>query len=275
MQETPSVAYEDILLSVIIPCFNEAATIERVVETVRAVPVATEIICIDDGSSDGTGDLLRQLATDGRIDYFEAHPENRGKGASIRSGLQAVTGDVVIIQDADLETDPAEFPRLLVPILEGKADAVYGSRFRRGGPGRVVYFWHRVVNGLLTLLSNMLTNLNLTDMETCYKMIRVDLVQGFSLKSNRFGFEPEITALLAKSKARIYEVGISYSVRTYAEGKKINWKDGLAAIWHILRFNVSRSAASGQALHLPPFHEVVEARKRPAPVADGELPQGR
>ncbi len=259
-----TVSLDDILLSVIIPCYNEERTITQIVEAVRAIPIRTEIICVDDHSTDGTGDQLRALHGRGHVDRLEVHAANRGKGAAIRTGLAAVTGDVVLVQDADLEYDPEEIPRLLEPILAGKADAVFGSRFRGGRPGRVLYFWHRVGNGLLTLLSNMLTNLNLTDMETCYKAVRTDLVRLFPLKSNRFGFEPEITAHLARSGARIYEVGISYSGRTYAEGKKINWKDGVAALWHLLRFNVSARRVAGVAAQLPAFAVAVERRRRVA-----------
>ena len=256
----PSVDPAAVMLSVVIPCYNEAATIERLVTAVRAIGVATEIICIDDGSSDGTREKLTALAESGHVDHLHFHPQNRGKGAAIRTGLAAATGDVVVVQDADLEYDPREIPSLLQPILDGKADAVYGSRFRGGAPGRVLYFWHRVGNGLLTLLSNMMTNLNLTDMETCYKLIRADLVPHLPLSSDRFGFEPEVTARLVYAGARIYEAGISYAGRTYEEGKKINWKDGVAAFWHILRYNLRQPGTAGAARTLPPFAEHVAAR---------------
>jgi len=224
-------------LSVLIPVYNEAATIEHVVERVRAVRVPVEVIVVDDASRDGSGDVLERLRQAGRLDVLERHPVNRGKGAAIRAGISRATGDVVVIQDADLEYDPIDLPALMQPILDGKADAVYGSRFQ-GGPHRVLYFWHSVGNRLLTLLSNMFTNLNLTDMETCYKLVRADLLKRLPLTANRFGFEVEITARLAQAGARIWELPISYSGRTYAEGKKITWRDGLAALFHILRYNL-------------------------------------
>lgn len=224
-------------LSVLIPVYNEAATIEHVVDRVRQIPAATEIIAVDDASQDGSGDVLEQLRAKGKVDQLVRHPKNRGKGAAIRSGIAHATGDVVVIQDADLEYDPLDLPALLGPIASGKADAVFGSRFQ-GGPHRVLYFWHAVGNNFLTLLSNMFTNLNLTDMETCYKVIRSDLLKRLPLRSNRFGFEVEITARLSQAGARIWELPISYSGRTYAEGKKITWRDGFAAIFHILHYNL-------------------------------------
>ena len=224
-------------LSVIIPVYNEAATVETSVRRVRAVEMDVEIIAIDDGSTDGTRDVLERLRDQGVIDRLLVHEENRGKGAAVRNGISAATGRALVVQDADLEYDPAELPELLAPIRDDLADAVYGSRFL-GASRRVLYFWHRVGNGFLTLVSNVFTDLNMTDMETCYKMIRTDLAQRLPLKTDRFGIEPEITAKLAQAGARIYEVPISYHGRTYAEGKKITWKDGVAAFWHILRANL-------------------------------------
>ncbi len=224
-------------LSVLIPVYNEAATIEHVVDRVRQIPASTEIIAVDDASGDGSGDVLERLRAAGKVDQLVRHPKNRGKGAAIRSGIALATGDVVVIQDADLEYDPLDLPTLLGPIADGKADAVFGSRFQ-GGPHRVLYFWHAVGNNFLTLMSNMFTNLNLTDMETCYKVIRTELLKRLPLRSNRFGFEVEITARLSQAGARIWELPISYSGRTYAEGKKITWRDGFAAIFHILHYNL-------------------------------------
>ncbi|HEU0053038.1 MAG TPA: glycosyltransferase family 2 protein [Longimicrobium sp.] len=224
-------------LSIVIPVYNEAAHVAASINRVRAVPVEKEIICVNDGSSDGTAEVLEELRAARVIDVLVHHPRNRGKGAAVRTGIEHATGDIVVIQDADLEYDPFELPRLMEPILDCRADAVFGSRFL-GGPHRVLYFWHRLGNGALTLLSNMLTNLNLSDMETCYKLARTDLMKSLPLRCDRFGIEPELTARLAQSGARIYEAPISYAGRTYAEGKKIGWKDGVAAIFHILRANL-------------------------------------
>jgi len=224
-------------LSVVMPVYNEEATVESSIARVRELPLSIEIVCVDDHSTDGTRAILENLHRSGAIDVLLLQEVNRGKGAAVSRAIQAATGDVIVIQDADLEYDPADLPDLLGPILDGRADAVFGSRFR-GGVHRVLYFWHRVGNGLLTLLSNMMTDLNLTDMETCYKMVRADLMKSLPLTAKRFGIEPELTARLAQARARIYEVPISYSGRTYAEGKKIGWKDGVAAFWHILSFNL-------------------------------------
>ncbi|MGD2153655.1 MAG: glycosyltransferase family 2 protein [Gemmatimonadales bacterium] len=227
-------------LSVLIPIYNERETIEEVVRLVRKVPLELEIICVDDCSSDGTRDILERLLDEGLIDQLVLQPKNQGKGAAIRAGVAKATGEAAIIQDADLEYDPREYGRLLEPIEQGKADAVYGSRFAGQGPHRVLYFWHYVGNKLLTLVSNMMTNLNLTDMETCYKMFRREVLESLEIEENRFGLEPEMTAKLALGGWRIYEVGISYSGRTYAEGKKINWKDGVSAFRCILKYGLWR-----------------------------------
>ena len=227
------------LLSVLIPVYNERETIDLIVEQVRATPIRKEIICVDDHSTDGTQQILETLLAQGKIDQLFRQPENRGKGAAIRQALSMSRGDIVIVQDADLEYDPNDWPVVLEPILDGRADASFGSRFL-GGPHRVLYYWHSVGNTWLTRYSNMLTNINLTDMETCYKAIRGEMARALlpKLTANRFGFEPEITSRLAKADARIFEVPISYSGRTYAEGKKIGWKDGIAAFWHITKFNL-------------------------------------
>jgi glycosyltransferase involved in cell wall biosynthesis len=226
-------------LSVLIPVYNERETIDIIIDQVRETPIAKEIICVDDASTDGTKEVLEALLAQGKIDRLYRQPANRGKGAAIRQALSMSSGDIVIVQDADLEYDPADWPTLLEPILDGRADACFGSRFL-GGTHRVLYYWHSVGNHLLTLYSNMLTNLNLTDMETCYKAMRGEVARSLlpKLRAERFGFEPEITARLAGANARIYEVPISYSGRTYAEGKKIGWKDGIAAFWHITKFNL-------------------------------------
>jgi glycosyltransferase involved in cell wall biosynthesis len=220
------------VLSVVVPVYNEAATVARAIRRVRSVPIRTEVIAVDDGSTDGTRQILAELRAEGAVDTLVLHEWNRGKSAAVRSGIQHATGDLLVIQDADLEYDPHDFPRLMQPLLDGRADAVFGSRFL-GDEHRVLYFWHRVGNGLLTLLSNMLTNINLTDMETCYKMVRTDLVKSLPLRCHRFGIEPELTARLAQAQARIYEVPVSYDGRRYAEGKKI-----VAALWHIVRANL-------------------------------------
>jgi len=222
-------------LSVVIPVYNEVGTIKEIVSRVQAVDLEKEIIIVDDGSTDGTRELLPEITLSHENIRVLYHDRNQGKGAALRTGFEGATGDIVIIQDADLEYDPREYPVLLAPILDGRADIVYGSRFL-GGPHRVLFFWHYLGNKFLTLLSNALTNLNLTDMETCYKVFRREVLSDIQLKSNRFGFEPEFTAKIAKKGFRIYETSISYSGRTYAEGKKIGWKDGVKAIFAIIWF---------------------------------------
>ena len=225
-------------VSVVIPCFDERDTIEQVVNSVRNSPIQNiEIIVVDDGSTDGTIDVLKEKVA-GLADQIIYQPANRGKGAALRTGFAAATGDIILVQDADLEYSPSDFPALLQPIFSGSADVVFGSRFLGGRPHRVLYFWHMVGNRFLTLLSNMFTNLNLTDLESCYKAFRAPLLKNLDLREKGFGFEPEITAKLAKTRCRIYEVGISYSGRTYEEGKKVNWKDGFRAIYAILRYNL-------------------------------------
>ena len=225
-------------VSVVIPCFNERDTIEQVVNSVRNSPVQNiEVIIVDDGSTDGTIDVLKEKVV-GLADQIIYQPANRGKGAALRTGFAAATGDILLVQDADLEYSPSDYPALLQPIFSGNADVVFGSRFLGGRPHRVLYFWHMVGNRFLTLLSNMFTNLNLTDLESCYKAFRAPLLKNLDLREQGFGFEPEITAKLAKTRCRIYEVGISYSGRTYEEGKKVNWKDGFRAIYAIVRYNL-------------------------------------
>ena len=224
-------------LSILIPVFNEATTVEEILRRVRAADscgLEKEVVLVDDASTDGTGDVLKKLQN---VDGLKivSHPFNRGKGAALRTALEHATGDIILIQDADLEYDPSDYPNLLRPILDHRADVVYGSRFT-GGTHRVLLFWHYMANRLLTLLSNMLCNLNLTDMETCYKVFRRQCVEGMKLTSDRFGIEPELTAKLARRRYRFYETGINYSGRDYAEGKKIGWKDGLAALWFIFRY---------------------------------------
>ena len=225
------------ILSVIIPCFNEFNTLISLLDAVRSSGIKNqEIIVVDDCSTDGTRKILKSL-NDSEIKIFY-HDTNRGKGAALRTGFKNATGDICIVQDADLEYDPKEFPVVIGPILENKADVVFGSRFQSGRPHRVVYFWHRMGNGFLTLLSNFFTDLNLSDMETCYKAFRSEVIKSINIRENRFGFEPEITAKISKMNLRIYEVGISYYGRTYDEGKKIGWKDGIRAIYCIFKYNV-------------------------------------
>jgi glycosyltransferase involved in cell wall biosynthesis len=234
-------------LSIVIPVFNERETIRQIVDAVLAVPVsapdgpiAKELVIVDDYSTDGSRDELERIAATcagGSVRVLH-HERNQGKGAALRTGFRAATGDIVLVQDADLEYDPREYPKLIQPILEGRADVVFGSRFVGGESHRVLYFWHSLGNKFLTLLSNMFTDLNLTDMETCYKVFRRDVLAGLTVEENRFGFEPEITAKVAKLGCRVYEVGISYAGRTYNEGKKIGWRDGVRAIWCILKYNL-------------------------------------
>jgi glycosyltransferase involved in cell wall biosynthesis len=227
-------------LSVVIPVFNEVDTIEQIVEAVQACGIEDlEIILVDDGSTDGTRDVLRRKI-ESKVARVICHERNQGKGAALRTGFAAASGDVVIVQDADLEYDPSEYSKLIDPIVSGRADVVFGSRFAGGEPHRVLYFWHYVVNRFLTTLSNIFTNLNLTDMEVCYKVFRREILQQIRIEEDRFGFEPEITAKVAKLHCRIYEVGISYAGRTYGEGKKIGWRDGVRAIWCILKYNLLR-----------------------------------
>jgi glycosyltransferase involved in cell wall biosynthesis len=243
-------------LSVVMPVYNEQATLRHVVERVLAVPLDIELICVDDGSQDGSREILVQLGERHPQIRVLLQPKNMGKGAALRRGIAEVTGDFVIIQDADLEYDPDEYPLLLAPLLQDKADVVYGSRFLGAGPHRVLYYWHSVGNWILTLLSNALTNINLSDMETCYKVFRREILQSIPIEENRFGFEPEITVKVAKRRLRVYEVGISYCGRTYEEGKKIGWKDGFRALFCLLKYTIK------------------EPRLNPKPLAAGAVDGG-
>tara|TARA_B100001063_G_scaffold217196_1_gene219459 strand:- start:2417 stop:3130 length:714 start_codon:yes stop_codon:yes gene_type:complete len=224
-------------LSIVIPCFNEKTTIVELINAVKRAPIANkQIIVVDDGSTDGTQRILNGFQSDDQINIIY-HEKNKGKGAALSTGFAAATGEICIVQDADLEYDPQEYPLVIQPIIDGKADVVFGSRFQSGRPHRVVYFWHRIGNGVLTLLSNIFTDLNLTDMETCYKAFKREVIQSINIEETRFGFEPEVTAKISRKNLRIYEVGISYYGRTYSEGKKIGWKDGVRAIYCILKYN--------------------------------------
>lgn len=227
-------------LSIVLPCYNEIRTIEKIIQAVRNCPYDNkEIIIVDDCSTDGTREKLRD-ELNANVDKVIYHDHNQGKGAALRTGIKATTGQIVIIQDTDLEYDPNEIPKVIQPILDDKADVVYGSRFVGGQPHRVVYYWHMIGNKFLTTISNMFTNINLTDIETCYKAFRAEIIKSIEIEENRFGFEPEVTAKIAKTKCRIYEVGISYYGRSYEEGKKINWKDGISAMRCILKYNLFR-----------------------------------
>lgn len=239
----------DMKLSVVMPVYNERATLREVIRKVLGVPLEIELLCVDDGSKDGSRDILSELAESYPQIRVLFQPQNMGKGAALRRGIQEATGDFVIIQDADLEYDPAEYPQILAPLLEGKADVVFGSRFLGGGPHRVLYFWHSVGNWFLTLLSNCLTNVNLSDMETCYKAFRREVIQSIPIEENRFGFEPEITVKVARRKLRIYEVGISYWGRTYEEGKKIGWRDGVRALYCLLKYSLKEPHVERRPVH--------------------------
>jgi glycosyltransferase involved in cell wall biosynthesis len=243
-------------VSVAMPVYNERATLPGIVQRVFASPFEIELLCVDDGSTDGSRDILADLQSKHPGMRVLLQPRNMGKGAALHRAIREATGDYVIIQDADLEYDPAEYPTLLEPLIQGRADVVYGSRFLGGGPHRVLYFWHSVGNSILTLISNALTNMNMTDMETCYKVFRREIIQSIPLEEDRFGFEPEVTVKVAKRRLRVYEVGISYSGRTYAEGKKIGWKDGFRALWCLAKYTlkepvmVNQPAADGAVREL-------------------------
>lgn len=234
-------------LSVVMPVYNERGTLREVVQRVLAVPMELELICVDDGSSDGSTEILAELQQQFPQIRVFLQPQNMGKGAALRRGIEEAVGDYVIVQDADLEYDPAEYPVLLGPLEQGKADVVFGSRFLGGGPHRVLYFWHSVGNRLLTLMSNVFTDMNLSDMETCYKVFRREILQAIPIEENRFGFEPEITVKIAKRRLRVYEVGISYWGRTYEEGKKIGWKDGVRAVYCLVKYSLKEPVVAAPA----------------------------
>jgi glycosyltransferase involved in cell wall biosynthesis len=248
-------------LSIVMPIYNERVTLRQVVDRVLAVPLDLELLCVDDGSKDGSREILAELAAQHPQVVVLLQPKNQGKGAALRRGIQEATGDFVIIQDADLEYDPSDYPKLLEPLIEDKADVVYGSRFLGAGPHRVLYFWHSVGNRALTLLSNCLTNINLSDMETCYKVFRREIIQAIPIEEDRFGFEPEITVKIAKRRLRIYEVGIGYWGRTYEEGKKIGWKDGVRALWCLLKYSIGEPAIQ-PAREAPPTDQSVSRLSR-------------
>jgi glycosyltransferase involved in cell wall biosynthesis len=253
-------------LSVVIPVYNERATLRQLVERVLAVPLELEVLCVDDGSRDGSREILAELQSQYPQVQVFLQPQNMGKGAALRRGIREATGEFVVIQDADMEYDPQDYPLLLGPLIQGKADVVYGSRFLGAAPHRVLYFWHSVGNRLLTLLSNCLTNINLTDMETCYKVFRREVIQAIPIEEDRFGFEPEITVKVAKRRLRIYEVGISYWGRTYEEGKKIGWKDGVRAVWCLLKYSFKEPAVAFRAAS--PV-ESLEGSPAPKPFSSG------
>ncbi|HWY21014.1 MAG TPA: glycosyltransferase family 2 protein [Candidatus Acidoferrum sp.] len=254
-------------LSVVMPVYNERATLRQVVERVLAVPLGIELICVDDGSTDGSREILAQLQAERPQIRILLQPKNMGKGAALHRGIREASGDFVIIQDADLEYDPTEYTVLLEPLIEGRADVVYGSRFLSARPHRVLYFWHSVGNWILTLLSNALTNINLSDMETCYKAFRREVIQSIPLEEKRFGFEPEITVKIAKRKLRIYEVGISYWGRTYEEGKKIQWRDGVRALWCLVKYCITEPVVARERATTP-----AETAALAAGTASGKLP---